>query len=337
MSMVLPPRAIVVALLTPFDAAGAVDKVALGAHVAWLIERGVDGFMPCGTTGETALLGDDEVVEVVESVVAACAGHVPVIAHVGRPATEATIALGERALTAGATAVSAVVPYYFRLDAEQVLAHYRALVGALGGERVLAYTIPSHAGNELDPATLADLAGAGLAGLKDSTQDPERHREYPRRHRCARGLRPPHRHVDAAARGAARRLRRCRAGDRQPASRGVRARARSAPGGCMDSSAAEAAQAELARAQADAPALPALKRRVAERVRADAGVAHGARSARTARSVSTRARHGHGAPMAGAALGGGPGRRGGDHRAGADLRWASRTSPPTCSSSTTPS
>ena len=273
MSMVLPPRAIVVALLTPFDAAGAVDKVALGAHVAWLIERGVDGFMPCGTTGETALLGDDEVVEVVETVVAACAGHVPVIAHVGRPATEATIALGERALTAGATAVSAVVPYYFRLDAEQVLAHYRALVGALGGERVLAYTIPSHAGNELDPATLADLAGAGLAGLKDSTQDPERHREY----RAATAA-----HADfALLTGTSTLLLEALRGGSAGAVLGI---ANLHPEACVrvreahradDSSAAEAAQAELARAQADAPALPALKRRVAERVRADAGVAYG--------------------------------------------------------------
>src|SRR6476660_4257034 len=110
--MRLAPAAVIPALLTPYAAGGAVDRDALRAHVGWLVDHGVDGIMPCGTTGETALLADDEVVEVVEAVVAGAGGRVPVIAHVGRPGTDATIELGRRALDAGAAAVSAVVPYY---------------------------------------------------------------------------------------------------------------------------------------------------------------------------------------------------------------------------------
>ena len=109
--MRLAPAAVIPALLTPYDADGAVDRDALRAHVGWLVDQGVDGIMPCGTTGETAFLSDDEVVDVVEAVVAGAAGRVPVIAHVGRPATRPTIDLGRRALDAGAVAVSAVVPY----------------------------------------------------------------------------------------------------------------------------------------------------------------------------------------------------------------------------------
>jgi 4-hydroxy-tetrahydrodipicolinate synthase len=174
----LSSPAIVPALLTPFEASGAVDQNALGAHVEWLVELGVDGLMPCGTTGETALLTDAEVLEVVRTAVAASNGRVPVIAHVGRPSTRATIALGRRALDAGATAVSAVVPYYYPLEQGQILDHYGSLMQALDPRPVLAYSIPSHGVNDLHAETLAALAREGLAGFKDSTQSLERHREY---------------------------------------------------------------------------------------------------------------------------------------------------------------
>ena len=84
--MDLPPSAVVVALLTPYErGGGGVDAGALRAHVDWLVEAGVDGLMPCGTTGEGPLLADDEVAGVVRATVAAVDGRVPVLAHVGRP------------------------------------------------------------------------------------------------------------------------------------------------------------------------------------------------------------------------------------------------------------
>jgi 4-hydroxy-tetrahydrodipicolinate synthase len=176
--MDLATPAVIPALLTPFRADGAVDADALRAHVGWLIDHRVDGLMPCGTTGETALLSDDEVIEVVEATVAAADGRVPVIAHVGRPGTMPTIELGRRALDAGAAAVSAVVPYYHPLERDLILDHYRALMDALGSDRVLAYCIPSHSNNVLDPRGLATLAHEGLAGFKDSTLDAGDHDAY---------------------------------------------------------------------------------------------------------------------------------------------------------------
>ena len=176
--MELATPAVIPALLTPFRPDGAVDPDALRAHVDWLIGHGVDGIMPCGTTGETAVLSDDEVVEIVDAVVAGAEGRVPVIAHVGRPGTQATIDLGRRALDAGAAAVSAVVPYYHPLEAEMILDHYRAIMAALGPERVLAYCIPSHSNNVLDPDGLATLAREGLAGFKDSTLSGPDHDAY---------------------------------------------------------------------------------------------------------------------------------------------------------------
>jgi N-acetylneuraminate lyase len=170
--------AVLPALLTPFDEHDAVDVAALGAHVDFVIEAGVDGLMPCGTTGETALLEPDEVMTVVSTVVEAAAGRAKVVAHVGRPATRATARLIERAIDAGADAVSAIVPYYYDFGDEQIVAHFRALLAAAGDTPLLAYTFPARTGNDLGAEVLERLASEGLAGLKDSTGSPERHHEY---------------------------------------------------------------------------------------------------------------------------------------------------------------
>jgi 4-hydroxy-tetrahydrodipicolinate synthase len=167
-----------VAMTTPFDGAGRVDERALRAHVEWLVADGADGLMPCGTTGEGALLADDEVLAAVGATVAAAAGAIPVVAHVGRPGTEATRRLAEQALALGADAVSAVVPYYFPLRAERIVAHYETLVAALAPASLLVYVIPGHTGNDLGAADLETLLRAGAAGLKDSTKSLERHAEY---------------------------------------------------------------------------------------------------------------------------------------------------------------
>ena len=272
--MHLATPAIVPALLTPYDAAGAVDRDALCAHVGWLVERGVDGLMPCGTTGETALLSDDEVIEVVEATVAA-AGGVPVIAHVGRPGTRPTIELGRRALDAGAAAVSAVVPYYHPLEPEQVLDHYRALTAALGAERVLAYCIPSHSNNDLSADALGTLAREGLAGFKDSTMDGDRHDAYAA---AVRGTGREDflllvglgalllRSLEAGSAGAVLGI----ANLRPELCVGVRDAFKA---GRADE--AQGLQRELTAAEEATMAFPDLKREVSERLRAEAGIEYG--------------------------------------------------------------
>jgi 4-hydroxy-tetrahydrodipicolinate synthase len=273
--MRLATPAIIPALLTPFDPDGAVDGDALRAHVGWLVEQGVDGIMPCGTTGETALLSDDEVVEVVEACVAAAGGRIPVVAHVGRPGTHATIELGRRALDAGAEAVSAVVPYYHPLEPDQVLDHYRALMDALGAERVLAYCIPSHSNNVLDADGLGTLAREGLAGFKDSTMEADRHEAY------AAAVRASGRDDFALLVGrAALLLQSLRAGS-AGAVLGIanlrpdlacRLRDAVRDGRADD---AEQVQEELARAEAAAKPFSVLKREVSRRLRAEVGIDYG--------------------------------------------------------------
>src|SRR3954466_9666877 len=176
--MELPRPAVVVALLTPYErGGGGVDEGALRAHVDWLVEAGVDGLMPCGTTGEGPLLSDAEVAGVVRATVAAADGRMPVLAHGGRPGTATTLALARGAVADGAAAVAAVVPYYYAAGDDAVRAHYAALLDGVDAP-VYAYTIPSHTHRELEPALLERLIGDGLAGLKDSTKSAKRHRQY---------------------------------------------------------------------------------------------------------------------------------------------------------------
>jgi 4-hydroxy-tetrahydrodipicolinate synthase len=170
--------AVVPALLTPFDEAGGIDLDALRSHVDFLVEGGVHGIMPCGTTGETALLEADAVIAVVTAVVEAARGRVPVVAHVGRPSTPATATLIERAIDAGAEGVSAIVPYYYAFGDREIIAHFRALLKAAGDTPLLAYNFPARTVNDLSADVFATLVADGLAGLKDSTGSMERQEAY---------------------------------------------------------------------------------------------------------------------------------------------------------------
>jgi 4-hydroxy-tetrahydrodipicolinate synthase len=162
------PAEVFAALLTPLAEDGGVEVGALRAHCRWLVAGGVDGVLVAGTTGEGPLLGDDDVVAAVSAV----AGETRVIAHVGRPSTAATVALAERALEAGADEISVVVPYYYELGDEQLLAHFAAVAP------VLAYVIPARTVNDVSASLLDRLADVGVVGVKDSTKSLERHDAY---------------------------------------------------------------------------------------------------------------------------------------------------------------
>lgn len=171
------PR-IIVALLTPFTEGGSIDAEALAGHLEALVEAGVDAVMTAGTTGEGPLLDDDEVVDLVALAVDSVRRRIPVMAHVGRMSTRATVRLAERSVAAGASAVSAVVPAYYPLEQEQVIRHYRSILRGSSASKAYAYTIPARTGNDLSPEAARALAAEGLAGVKDSTKSFERHLAY---------------------------------------------------------------------------------------------------------------------------------------------------------------
>ncbi|MEF8812233.1 MAG: dihydrodipicolinate synthase family protein [Halovenus sp.] len=160
---VVPPT------VTAFDDSGDVDSDATAAHAQFVAAGGATAVFPLGTNGEGPLLTTPERRRVVETVTDAVS--VPVLAGVGAPSTRETVAQAEHADAAGADGVVVVTPYYYPLDGDGTVAHYRAVARAVDIP-VYVYHIPSKTGNTLSLETLARLAAIdGVAGVKDSSKD----------------------------------------------------------------------------------------------------------------------------------------------------------------------
>ncbi len=158
----------IVAIVTPFRN-GAIDRAALAAHVERMLEGGVSGIVPCGTTGESPTLSHDEHDEVVELTLAAVRGRVPVIAGAGSNSTREAIRLTKAAEHAGAQAVLSVNPYYNRPSQEGLVAHFLAIADATSLP-VMLYNIPGRTGVELSIDTIARLAKhPNIRAIKEAT------------------------------------------------------------------------------------------------------------------------------------------------------------------------
>lgn len=150
------------ALITPFASDGSVDEAAFRRLVSWQILAGIDGLVPCGTTGESPTLTPAErelLIETTVEVVAASSARdrVRVIAGTGTNDTRATIAATRRAAVLGADAALVVAPYYNRPDARMLEAHYRAVADE-GDLPIVVYNVPSRTGANVDAATFLRLA-----------------------------------------------------------------------------------------------------------------------------------------------------------------------------------
>lgn len=167
-------RGVFPALLTPFtDDGERIDAVALRAHVTWLIGHGVHGLMPAGSTGEGPLLTLAERQQLLEIVVDAAAGRVPILAHVGAITTRETITIVRHARSCGAQAASVVTPYYFHVPDEALIAHACRVAEAAPDLPIFLYNIPQNTGNVLSPAVAEAIAARcpNVVGVKDSSDD----------------------------------------------------------------------------------------------------------------------------------------------------------------------
>ena len=158
------------ALITPFRDDGGVDEPALHALVQWQIEQGVDFLVPCGTTGEAATLTEAETLRVVETVVAAAAGRVPVFAGCTHNATHEAISRARKlASVSGLTGILTANPYYNRPGQEGQYLHFKAIAEAVNLP-ILLYNIPPRTGANLEPATVLRLAEVpNIIGIKESS------------------------------------------------------------------------------------------------------------------------------------------------------------------------
>ncbi len=147
---------VLTALVTPFRD-GALDERALQEAIEFQIAAGVDGLVPCGSTGEAATLSHAEHRRVVEVVVAAARGRVQVLAGTGSNSTREAIELTLHAKEAGADGALLISPYYNKPTQDGIVAHY-AEVARQTSLPLVVYNIPGRTASNLLPATLAQLA-----------------------------------------------------------------------------------------------------------------------------------------------------------------------------------
>ncbi len=158
------------ALVTPFRKDGSVDEPALHALVNWQIEEGIAFLVPCGTTGEAATLTEHEGLRVVEVVVGAAGGRVPVFAGCTHNSTAEAVAKARKvARVHGLTGILTANPYYNRPAQEGQYQHFRAIAEAIDLP-ILLYNIPTRTGANLEPATVLRLAEIkNILGIKESS------------------------------------------------------------------------------------------------------------------------------------------------------------------------
>ena len=150
------------ALVTPFTPDGALDEAAFRRLIRWQVLAGIDGVVPCGTTGEAPTLSQDERDRLIAAAVETVAerpsrDRVSVVAGTGTNDTAATIAATRRAAALGADAALVIAPYYNRPDGRMLEAHFRAVADD-GDLPVVVYNVPSRTGTNVDTDTFLRLA-----------------------------------------------------------------------------------------------------------------------------------------------------------------------------------
>jgi len=164
----------IVALVTPMDNHGVVDKESLKKLVEFHIEQGTDSIVAMGTTGESATLDENEHCDVVKTIVDYVAGRIPVIAGTGANSTTEAIELTRRAKDAGADACLLVTPYYNKPTQEGLFLHYQAIANAVDIPQIL-YNVPGRTACDMLPETIGRLSAIkNIVGVKEATGELDR-------------------------------------------------------------------------------------------------------------------------------------------------------------------
>jgi len=162
---------ILVPHMVPLDDRGRINEDELTRYVSWLIDQGVHGLYPNGSTGEFLRFTVEERRRTVQVGCAVAGGRGPVVAGAAEANVAETIRACEHCLEAGARAVAVVSPFYYRLSPESVYAYFRE-IGRLSPIDVTLYNIPMLA-SPVDVATVKRLAEEcpRIIGIKDSSGD----------------------------------------------------------------------------------------------------------------------------------------------------------------------
>lgn len=166
-----------VALVTPFDGNNRVDYASLNRLIDFHVDRGTDGLVIAGTTGESATIKRSEHIELVGRAVEIAAGRLPIIAGTGSNSTAQTIELSLAVADPGIAAYLIVVPYYNKPTQDGLYQHFTAVANALD-KPVMMYNVPGRTVADMLPETVARLSTHdNIFAIKEATGDIERLKE----------------------------------------------------------------------------------------------------------------------------------------------------------------
>jgi len=148
---------VLTAIVTPFDATGAVDYERFRELAAHLVENGSDGLVVAGTTGEAPTLSDDERLELIAVAVDAVGDRATVVAGTGTYSTAHSVHLTERAHELGIDGLLVVTPYYNKPPTRGIVEHFKAIAAA-SDKPIVVYNIPARVVLNLETETIAELA-----------------------------------------------------------------------------------------------------------------------------------------------------------------------------------
>ncbi|MGH1978816.1 4-hydroxy-tetrahydrodipicolinate synthase [Rothia sp. L_38] len=159
------------AMVTPFTAQGEVDEQATAALATNLVDRGHDGLIVCGTTGEYSTMTDEENENVFRIVKEAVGDRAKIVAGVGSNDTAHTLHLASRAEAVGVDGLLVVTPYYNKPTQTGLEAHFRTVADAVKTP-VMLYDIPGRTGTPITPAVYRALADhENIVAVKDAKAD----------------------------------------------------------------------------------------------------------------------------------------------------------------------
>ena len=166
-------KGIIVATLTPFKEDGAIDFAALDKLNDFLIENGVHGLFPCGSTGEGVFMNNEERKAVALSTVKRAAGRIPVVVHTGTLRADDAVELTKHAREIGAVGAALIPPYYYKMDNTCIFDYYSTVAASVPDFPIYVYNIPSNVTNVIAPEVLTKLMNefSNVVGVKDSSMD----------------------------------------------------------------------------------------------------------------------------------------------------------------------
>jgi len=161
------------ALVTPFTADGRLDEARMRALVERQLAGGVKLLVPCGTTGEAVTLTPEEQTQVLGATVETARGRARVLAGVGSNSTALTIERAKAARAAGVDGVLVVAPYYNKPTQAGLIAHFKAVAGAVAGLPVVLYNVPGRTSSNIQAPTALTLAREveTIVGVKEASGD----------------------------------------------------------------------------------------------------------------------------------------------------------------------